>query len=285
MQDTSSLFTQVVLYVFQIQKEEIMQQASYLQVLSARVSLGSLSSTGASGCIYRRYPRGDTSQGDAYTCIQGSVHQCFCMKWVLSSQNTHWRAGQCRAWCGCLHMGAQCPGVLHLHFRCFPSLALVSSTSCILSLSSMNMSQILQSISKGSRHLCGSSWIKSYQRQRAQSISVEKSSPVYSLFHSNNYQTENPCSSSEFRSSVHLQTPKTSLDPDPNPTQTLSQRLLAATQLCSGLALTTELMSCGEATTCQHRINTLQPGSRWPKSQQLASLQIPPSVVWLLSAP
>lgn len=101
MQDTSSLFTQVVLYVFQIQKEEIMQQASYLQVLSARVSLGSLSSTGASGCIYRRYPRGDTSQGDAYTCIQGSVHQCFCMKWVLSSQNTHWRAGQCRAWCGC----------------------------------------------------------------------------------------------------------------------------------------------------------------------------------------
>lgn len=69
MQDTSSLFTQVVLYVFQIQKEEIMQQASYLQVLSARASLGSLSSTGASGCIYRRYPRGDTSQGDAYTCI------------------------------------------------------------------------------------------------------------------------------------------------------------------------------------------------------------------------
>lgn len=118
-------------------------------------------------------------------------------------------------------MGAQCPGVLHLHFRCFPSLALVSSTSYVLSLSSMNMSQILQSISKGSRHLCGSSWIKSYQRQRAQSSSVEKSSPVYSLFHSSDHQTENSCSSLEFRSSVHMQTPKTSPDPDPNPTQTL----------------------------------------------------------------
>lgn len=232
-----------------------MQQASYLQVfLSACVNLGSLSFTGASGCIYRWYPHGDTSQGDTYTCVLGFVHRCFCVKWVLSSQNTHWRAGQCRAWCGCLHTGAQChsqcPGVHHLRFRCFPSLALVSSTSYILSLSSTRISQMLRSISKGSRHLRGSGWIKSYQQQRVESSFVEKSSPVYELFHSSDHQTENPCSSLEFRSPVHMQTPKTSLDPDPDPPDPDPTQ----TQRVKGFSCHTALLRVGS----HHRAHVLR---------------------------